>query len=240
MVAAYDRFDCKSCAVPMNNRLISFSLCVLSVVLLTSFPAIVNAETPSADSPEQAARLLQQFEHIVADPEAREKANAQGQERAQFCFRCHGKDGNSVRDYVPNLASQNPAYLFTQFEKFASGARKNYVMSKLAEILSAEERVAVAVYFSDKPVKPRENRPEPDMKGQQVYQSLCFACHGDKGHGSHTYPRIAGQPYEFLEKTLLKFKQGDESRKNSPMTAVVGNMSDEDLKAVARWVANMP
>ncbi len=224
----------------MNNRLISFSLCVLSVALLTSFSAIANAETPSADSPEQAARLLQQFENIVADPEARQKANAQGQERAQFCFRCHGKDGNSVRDYVPNLASQNPAYLFTQFEKFASGARKNYVMSKLAEILSAEERVAVAVYFSDKPVKPRENRPELDMKGQQVYQSLCFACHGDKGHGSHTYPRIAGQPYEFLEKTLLKFKQGDESRKNSPMTAVVGNMSDEDLKAVARWVANMP
>ena len=224
----------------MNNRLISFSLCVLSVVLLTSFSAIANAETPPADSPEHAARLLQQFENIVADPEARQKANAQGQERAQFCFRCHGKDGNSVRDYVPNLASQNPAYLFTQFEKFASGARKNYVMSKLAEILSAEERVAVAVYFSDKPVKPRENRPEPDMKGQQVYQSLCFACHGDKGHGSHTYPRIAGQPYEFLEKTLLKFKQGDESRKNSPMTAVVGNMSDEDLKAVARWVANMP
>jgi cytochrome c553 len=224
----------------MNNRLISFSLCVLSVVLLTSFSAIANAETPSADSPEQASRLLQQFENIVADPEARQKVNAQGRERAQLCFRCHGKDGNSVRDYVPNLASQNPAYLFTQFEKFASGARKNYVMSKLAEILSAEERVAVAVYFSDKPVKPRENRPEPDMKGQQVYQSLCFACHGDKGHGSHTYPRIAGQPYEFLEKTLLKFKQGDESRKNSPMTAVVGNMSDEDLKAVARWVANMP
>ena len=224
----------------MNNRLISFSLCVLSVVLLTSFSAIANAEISSSDSREQADRLLQQFENIVADPEARQKANAQGQERAQFCFRCHGKDGNSVRDYVPNLASQNPAYLFTQFEKFASGARKNYVMSKLAEILSAEERVAVAVYFSDKPVKPRENRPEPDMKGQQVYQSLCFACHGDKGHGSHTYPRIAGQPYEFLEKTLLKFKQGDESRKNSPMTAVVGNMSDEDLKAVARWVANMP
>ena len=224
----------------MNNRLISFSLCVLSVVLLTSFSAIANAEISSSDSREQADRLLQQFENIVADPEARQKANAQGQQRAQFCFRCHGKDGNSVRDYVPNLASQNPAYLFTQFEKFASGARKNYVMSKLAEILSAEERVAVAVYFSDKPVKPRENRPEPDMKGQQVYQSLCFACHGDKGHGSHTYPRIAGQPYEFLEKTLLKFKQGDESRKNSPMTAVVGNMSDEDLKAVARWVANMP
>ena len=224
----------------MSNRLINISLCVLAVVLLTSFSAIASADTPSADSPEQAARLLQQFENIVADPEVRQKANAQGQERAQFCFRCHGKDGNSVRDYVPNLASQNPAYLFTQFEKFASGTRKNYVMSKLAEILSAEERVAVAVYFADKPVTPRDNRPEPDMKGRQVYQSLCFACHGDKGHGSHTYPRIAGQPYEFLEKTLLKFKQGDESRKNSPMTAVVGNMSDEDLKAVARWVANMP
>lgn len=75
----------------MSNRLINISLCVLAVVLLTSFSAIASADTPSADSPEQAARLLQQFENIVADPEARQKANAQGQERAQFCFRCHGK-----------------------------------------------------------------------------------------------------------------------------------------------------
>ena len=240
MVGAYDRYTGKSCYFSMNIRFINFSLCVLSLLLLAPFSATVTAETLAVKDPEHTTELLQQFDNIVADPDARQRANAQGEERAQFCFRCHGKNGNSVRDYVPNLASQNPAYLFTQFEKFASGTRKNYVMSKLAEILSAEERVAVAVYFSDKPVIPRDNRPEPDMKGQQVYQSLCFACHGDKGHGSHTYPRIAGQPYEFLEKTLLKFKQGDESRKNSPMTAVVGNLSDEDLRAVARWVANMP
>ncbi|MEK9766219.1 MAG: c-type cytochrome [Thalassolituus sp.] len=70
--------------------------------------------------------------------------------------------------------------------------------------------------------------------------SLCFACHGNAGHGNETYPRIAGQPYEFLEKTLLKFRAGDASRANSPMTAVVSNMKEEDLKAVASWVANMP
>ncbi|MEK9712651.1 MAG: c-type cytochrome [Thalassolituus sp.] len=189
---------------------------------------------------ENTSELLQRFRQAETDPAVAEALAQQGQERGQFCFRCHGEDGNSRRDYVPNLASQNAAYLFTQFEKFANGERENFVMSKLAGSLTADERVAIAVYFSDKPVLVRENRPAPDLKGQQIYQSLCFACHGNAGHGNEIYPRIAGQPYEFLEKTLLKFRAGDASRANSPMTAVVSNMKEEDLKAVASWVANMP
>jgi len=216
-------------ALISDIRALMMVMCVLAGVLTS--PSLM-AETPH--------ELAEKFDRITSDEQRRADVLQQGKERGQFCFRCHGDDGNSLRDYVPNLASQNPEYLFTQFEKFASGQRRHYVMSKLAKLLSPEERLAVAVYFADRQVRPRENRPAPDMKGQQIYQSLCFACHGDKGHGSQTYPRIAGQPYEFLQQTLMKFKQGDDSRKNSPMTAVVGNLSDSDLNAVASWVANMP
>ena len=205
---------------------------LLLPIFFLIFPALSFAENTS--------ELLQRFRHAEKDPAVAQALSQQGQERGQFCFRCHGEDGNSRRDYVPNLASQNAAYLFTQFEKFASGERENFVMSKLAGSLTADERVAIAVYFSDKPVLIRENRPAPDLKGQKIYQSLCFACHGERGHGGENYPRIAGQPYEFLEQTLLKFRTGDASRANSPMTAVVSNMKEDELKAVASWVANMP
>ena len=63
-----------------------------------AFSATATAETLAVKDPEHTTELLQRFDNIVADPEARQKANAQGQERAQFCFRCHGKNGNSVRD----------------------------------------------------------------------------------------------------------------------------------------------
>ena len=74
----------------MNIRFINFSLCVLSLLLLAPFSATATAETLVAvKDPEHTTELLQRFDNIVADPEeARQKANAQGQERAQFCFHC--------------------------------------------------------------------------------------------------------------------------------------------------------
>lgn len=205
----------------------------LSFIILFSLPF-------SAVADDAVQELLNRYLQLKSQPEKAQQMREQGQERAQFCFRCHGEDGNSRRNYVPNLASQNPAYLFTQFEKFASGERENFVMSKLAPMLSAEERLAVALYFSDLPVTPRSDQPVADVRGMQIYTSLCFACHGNEGHGDQQYPRIAGQPYEFLENTLINFRNGTSTRKNSPMTAVISNLSENDLRAVASWVANMP
>ena len=193
-----------------------------------------------ASADEAVQSLLNQYLLLKSDPEKAQQMREQGQERAQFCFRCHGEDGNSLRNYVPNLASQNPAYLFTQFEKFASGERENFVMSKLAPMLTADERMAVAMYFSDLPVKARADQPTAEVTGMKIYTSLCFACHGNEGHGDQQYPRIAGQPYEFLENTLINFRNGTSTRKNSPMTTVISNLSDDELRAVASWVANMP
>src|SRR5690606_19383205 len=72
------------------------------------------------------------------------------------------------------------------------------------------------------------------------YDSLCFACHGVSGHGSKQYPRIAGQPYEFLETTLMKFLNNDPTRQNSPMMSVIRNLNAQQIKEVAAHVANMP
>jgi len=163
-----------------------------------------------------------------------------GKERGQLCVRCHGEDGNSKRDYIPNLASQNALYLFTQFEHFADGTRKDYVMSKLAGNLSGNDRIAIAIYFSQNEVKPRKQPVESNIDGEKLYRSMCFACHGHEGHGNQQYPRIAGQPYEYLEKTLMKFLHKDPERQNSPMSAVIQNLNEQQLKDVAAYVAHMP
>src|SRR5690554_517085 len=127
----------------------------------------------------------------------------------------------------------------TQFEHFANGVRKDYVMSKLAGGLSAQDRVAVALYFSSQEVKPRANGVATSAEGARIYMNTCVACHGQEGHGNANYPRIAGQPYEFLEMTLLRFLNADEARKNSPMTPVVQHLSEKQLKEVAAYVSNM-
>lgn len=162
-----------------------------------------------------------------------------GAERATLCVHCHGEDGNSKRNHIPNLASQNAEYLFTQFEHFANGERKDYVMSKLAQGLTSDDKIAVALYFSKSAVKVRNDSVASSPAGLQLYRSVCFACHGEKGYGDAQYPRIAGQPYEFLEKTLLRFQRNDDERKNSLMAGVVKNMTEQQLKDVAAYVANM-
>jgi cytochrome c553 len=163
-----------------------------------------------------------------------------GKDRALLCGNCHGKNGNSVRDYIPNLASQNAAYLFNQFELFANGERKDYVMSRLAKNLTREDRVNIALYFSQMPVEPRPQAVPSSIKGEEIYNSLCFTCHQQDGHGNGSYPRIAGQPYQYLEKTLLGFAGGSAKRVNSPMSVIVANMNKQQLKDVASYVAQMP
>src|SRR5690606_40660115 len=56
--------------------------------------------------------LAQRFAQVMTDLENRQHAYAAGQERAVFCTYCHGETGNSKRPHIPNLAGQNPLYLF--------------------------------------------------------------------------------------------------------------------------------
>lgn len=163
-----------------------------------------------------------------------------GQERAILCGYCHGKDGNSVKNYIPNLAAQNPEYLVNQFEQFAKKKRKNYVMEKLASSLSDSEKVNLALYFASLKVNPRSTEyPELVDKGKSVFSRLCYTCHGKDGFGKENLPRLAGQPEEYIAKTLHYFKNGQKRNMDSPMPGIVTQLTDQEIKAVAAYITSM-
>lgn len=193
----------------------------------------VQAELSETES------LLAEMAFVQDNQTLLDAAMAEGKDRALLCGSCHGKDGNSTRDYIPNLASQNAAYLFKQFELFADGTRKDYVMEKLAKNLTRQDRVNIALYFSQMEVKPRPQPVAASISGEQVYKSLCFTCHGNEGQGNGMYPRIAGQPFEYLNKTLQGFKGANDDRKNSPMAIVIQNLNEQQLKDVSAFIAAM-
>ncbi|WP_430460043.1 c-type cytochrome [Thalassolituus sp. LLYu03] len=203
---------------------------LLALCLFTPFVA-------AADSVES---MLQEMAIIENNSALLAAARKDGEERASLCVHCHGEDGNAKRDYIPNLASQNASYLFTQFEHFASGARKNYVMSKLAGNLTKDDRINIALFFSRMDVKPRPQPVATNAGGEALYNSVCFVCHGKEGYGSQQYPRIAGQPYDYLKDTLMKFLNNDPERQNSPMMGVIRSMNEKQLDDVAAYVANLP
>ncbi len=74
------------------------------------------------------------------------------------CAACHGANGVSVSDTIPNLAGQRAAYLENQLKAFKDGSRKapsatspTAIMSAIASQLSTDDIANVAAYFSTQP-----------------------------------------------------------------------------------------
>jgi cytochrome c553 len=67
------------------------------------------------------------------------------------CQACHGANGVSRNQHVPNLAGQQAAYLVLQLQAFKSGTRRNASMEAIAAQLSEAEMNALAAYWNSQP-----------------------------------------------------------------------------------------
>jgi len=77
---------------------------------------------------------------------------AAGKARAEaVCSACHGLNGISVTDAIPNLAGQKAAYLGSQLRQLKDGTRKNAIMGAIAAQLSPEDITNVAAFYSSLP-----------------------------------------------------------------------------------------
>ena len=80
---------------------------------------------------------------------------AAGKARAEsVCAACHGLNGVSVTDAIPNLAGQKSAYLASQLRQLKDGTRKNAVMGAIAAQLSPDDIANVAAHFASLPGAP--------------------------------------------------------------------------------------
>lgn len=67
---------------------------------------------------------------------------------AAVCAACHGANGISVGDAIPNLAGQKPAYVESQLKALREGSRKNPVMGAIASQLGNDDISNLAAYFA--------------------------------------------------------------------------------------------
>jgi cytochrome c553 len=186
-------------------------------------------------------QAMARFNYLMNDAALRQRAYQAGQERIVLCGHCHGEDGNSKRDYIPNLAAQNPLYLFRSFEKFANGERNDFVMSSLAKSLSLEERVNIAIYFSQQKVAPLPAAGDAAQRqhGRQLFDRVCHACHGAHGEGQEKAPRLAGQSAQYLRLALTRYRDKDPRRALSEMYSVAAGLSGDDIEGVAAYLQQL-
>lgn len=77
---------------------------------------------------------------------------------AEVCSACHGLNGVSVSDAIPNLAGQRALYIENQLKLYKDGVRKGpnpahpaAIMNAMASQLSAAQITDVAAYFASLP-----------------------------------------------------------------------------------------
>lgn len=159
-----------------------------------------------------------------------------GKEKAAVCAGCHGADGNSTNPAWPSLAGQLPAYFSIQLRAFRQGTRDNPMMNGLAKGLSDDDIEDLAAYFAALPAKSPGADATQASIGKTLYAS-CVGCHGMRGEGLGTQPRLAGQQPAYIVKQLKSFKSGE--RDSAVMKAKANTLSDDDMLAIAAYLANL-
>ena len=70
----------------------------------------------------------------------------------------------------------------------------------------------------------------------RVKAQACVACHGADGNSAvPQFPSIAGQPRQFIEMSLIMFREG--RRINEAMKPLVDKMSNADVRDLAQFFA---
>jgi cytochrome c553 len=164
------------------------------------------------------------------------------------CVACHGAAGNSTITQNPKLAGQHEAYIQKQLHNFKGPDRNNAIMTGIAKALGEDDVRNIAAFLEQQKPAPgaARNKNTVDL-GKKIYRAgiaekhvpACAGCHGPNGAGIPAqYARIAGQHQDYTIAQLTNFRTG--TRANSAqMTAVGKRMSDEEMQAVADYIAGL-
>lgn len=176
---------------------------------------------------------------------------AAGQTKAATCAACHMIDGNSVVPEFPKLAGQHEKYLVKQLTEFKSMDRKNDIMFGMVAALSEQDMADIAAHYASQTVTAGVALDETKVaRGEKLYRGgnmrsgvpACMGCHGPVGVGNApaAYPALHSQHVQYTVTQLKAFRSG--ARANDPnrmMRKAVAHMTDEEIEAVANYIATM-
>jgi cytochrome c553 len=219
---------------------------------MTSFSGVVSAADPApapAPMTEAAAKPVVPGKPKV-DPAAGEAlySNGDASRGVTACITCHGPKGQSAIATWPKLSAQHAAYTAKQLKNFKEGTRANPIMMGMAAALTEQDMNNIAAYLVSQPVSQGVAQNKDTIAlGQSIYRGgiaakgvpACAACHGPTGAGIPSqYPRMGGQWADYNTAQLLAFREG--TRKNSTqMTTIATKLSDQEMKAVADYMAGL-
>ncbi len=172
----------------------------------------------------------------------------------QVCSNCHGLTGNAVSPNFPNLAGQVEPYLVAQLNSFKSHDRRDppgfEYMWGISRSLTDEQVKGLAAYYAaQKPVAAAiEGDAALIASGKTLFENgiadksvpACAGCHGTKGEGNATFPRLAGQHADYLVKQLVVFQRTDERPEGAVMKTVAHELTRQNIDDVSIYLQAIP
>jgi cytochrome c553 len=113
-------------------------------------------------------------------------------------------------------------------------------MSSIAQALERSDMQALALYFSQKPwpnlQQPRAPADVSTRALTAINAIVCTSCHQANYNGDSTQPRLAGQRRDYLQKSMLDFR--NHGRGNNPgMSDLMLAISEQDIADCAAYLA---
>ncbi len=170
---------------------------------------------------------------------------AAGGERAQVCAACHGAKGVSAMPGVPSLAGQTDQFIQWQLVFFRSERRQNPAMRAFASQLSDADIRNIGAYYASLPwsSQPAATSADAELwaKGAALAaQHHCANCHMDNFRGKAAAASLADQREDYLVHALADYRSSSRpSTGVAAMTEAAAGLSDEDITALAHFLASL-
>jgi cytochrome c553 len=155
-----------------------------------------------------------------------------GRRLAGQCSTCHGLDGYARIPIAPHIGGESFGYLQSQLTAFRDGTREHEMMSVVARILSDEDIVNLSAWYAGHTVNV-VMKQDPALAPEQ-----CVACHGADGiYQIDDVPNLAGEANIYIDTQLKAFRTG--KRKHDIMSPIAQTLSDQEIRAIADWYADI-
>jgi cytochrome c553 len=178
------------------------------------------------------------------------------QAKIQYCTYCHQPSGQGYVGSIPipRLAGQQTEYFKNQLQAFIDRRRVNFFMFRVAHSLSPETLTALADHFNALNPPPLGGAPaELVDAGKKIFKEgirdakipPCSTCHGPEAKGNGQFPRLAGQLYPYIVKTLTNWDQerGQGGAANPDTSAIMRpiahSLTESQIKAVAAYLSTL-
>ena len=170
-----------------------------------------------------------------------------GKQKSLTCAACHGANGNSQVAQFPKIAGQVRGYISRQLMSFKSGERVDPIMGGIVNALSEQDMADLDAYYSSQKATSGSISADQEADaraGEAIFRGgiaefkvpACLGCHGPSGSGiPPSFPRLAGQHANYIEKQLLAFKSGE--RNNPIMNPIAFPLSDQQIKQLALFIS---